>query len=188
MLAEGAGEDWGGGRPELRRLTCPKLAARPCTCVPSSPDLGFWARLCDPSDPFWLYHAEISLKGGRRCFHPVAKYTPQSWRQSLSPRWMHERMRERAPEIQAILPGIPWEALVLHWNCGTSHSISKLGFREEMGSYLDSSLCILGLTLIPTYVPFSHSCIFLLHRGPNHAPLSRGSPAGIFKMLISYEA
>lgn len=40
MLAEGAGEDWGGGRPELRRLTCPKLAARPCTCVPSSPDLG----------------------------------------------------------------------------------------------------------------------------------------------------
>lgn len=31
----------------------------------------------------------------------------------------------------------PWEALVLHGNCGTSHSISKLGFREEMGSYLD---------------------------------------------------
>ena len=69
--------DWELGDQDSTCWPTSKLAAKPCTSptslLVSRPWILGWIR--DPSDPFWLYYAKISLKRDSKCFHSVAKYT-----------------------------------------------------------------------------------------------------------------
>lgn len=81
-------------RPGLPLLTCPKLAARPCP-HPMFPLLvrpWILGRISDPSDLFWLYYSEVSLKRGSKCFHSVAKYTHPTELEAIFKYWPNEWM------------------------------------------------------------------------------------------------
>lgn len=156
-------------RPELHFLTCPKLAARSWTChLLHTLDSG--QKLCDPSDLFGLYHAEVSLNGvgvGESGFHSVAKYTPLSWRQSLSLHWMNEWSDKWVWELlrsrcfyQAFL-GRPWSStgivqpvvLSPNWGLGSRPSHSGANPSMDLGTlifYYHVFSWPLGAKTIPT--------------------------------------
>lgn len=89
------------------------------------------------------------LKRGSERFHAVAPYTPLSWILKVLTQGGRKEGRGRegkgSTEIQAVLPGIPWEALGLNWNYVTSGS--KFGVREEMGELPQQAL---GLSIEPS--------------------------------------
>lgn len=69
--------------------------------------------------------------------------------------------------MQAVPPGILWEALLLSWNCATIASVSKRGLGWTWGYFLDEhwsgaltgsqSPCILGTALALAYMPSGES-------------------------------